>query len=118
MIKAFFLSKKWALTAYGLGICLLVIILFQTGISVLFNDWLERWLDIMQKSDRLGIPGLELFYALLWNWAHLAFISVGLAGLVNYVARRYALDWRKAIAFYYKTHLGWTAPREKIEGES
>src|SRR3989344_4612019 len=118
MIKSFFCSKKWALTAYGLGCYLLVALLFQTGISVLFNDWFGRWLNLMQRSLQIGIAGLDTFYALLWEWLILAFISVGLTGLVNYVARRYAFDWRKALTFYYTSHLGWTGPREKIEGES
>ena len=118
MIKAFFRSRKWALTAYGLGGYLLVVLLFQTGISVLFNDWFGRWLNLMQQSLQIGIAGLDTFYLLLWEWLVLAFISVGLTGLVNYVARRYAFDWRKALTFYYTSHPGYGASREKIEGES
>ncbi len=116
MIKAFFWSRKWALSAYGGGLLLLGSLIFQVGLSVLFNDWWGRYGDLLQEAIQRGASGLAEFRALLMEWAWLAVIYVLLATIINWFARMYAFDWREAMTHDYIPRL--KSATEKIEGES
>ena len=50
MIKSFFLSKKWALWAWGGFAFIIGSLIAQTWIDVQINEWYKGFYDILQKA--------------------------------------------------------------------
>ena len=70
MWRSFFTDKKWSLWCYGGGTLILVLIVFQTWLSVQFNNWYGSFYDLLQKPPETG--GLEQFYERLTFFLYLA----------------------------------------------
>ena len=60
MWRSFFTDRKWSLWCYGGGSLILILIVFQTWLSVQFNTWYGSFYDLLQKPPETG--GLEKFY--------------------------------------------------------
>ena len=132
MIKAFFLSLKWALWAYGGGALLIISLWVQVRITVSINEWYGGFYNLLQKAGDYKdntIEGVTLFYDKLISVSYvfdgfvgepsfvvLAFPYVILATLTNWFTRIYGLRWREAITFDYIPR--WKNVKKEIEGAS
>ena len=50
MIKSFFLSRKWAIWAWGGFLFIIGSLLAQTWIDVKINEWYKGFYDLLQKA--------------------------------------------------------------------
>ena len=85
MWRSFFTDRKWMFWCYGGGSLILVLIVFQTWLSVQFNTWYGSFYDLLQKPPETG--GLEQFYERLTYFLYLAIpyvttisLQIGLQG--------------------------------------
>lgn len=113
MFKAFFASKKWALWAYGGGICLLLSLYAQVHMSVLINTWYGNFYNVLQEVTK---HTTHEFFELIRQVFYIAIPYVLLTTLTNYFTRLYAFRWRQAITFEYIPR--WRQVNEDIEGSS
>lgn len=113
MLSSYYLSKKWAKWAWGVGLVLLLSIISQVYMSVLFNEWYRDFYNLLDnaKSRQLSEVWSSLIY-----FCKIAFPYVLLVTVSNWVARIYTLRWREAITFDYIPR--WTQVVEEIEGAS
>lgn len=113
MIKSFFANKMWAKWAYGVGSCILLLILAQVYITVLFNEWYKEFYDILQQATTTDVSE---FYGSLKKFMWLALPYIWIMTLTNWVTKMYALRWREAITFNYLPR--WNGVVAEIEGAS
>ena len=114
MWRSFFTDKKWSLWCYGGGSLILVLIVFQTWLSVQFNNWYGSFYDLLQKPPETG--GLEKFYERLIFFLYLAIPYVTTISFTNWFTRMWTFRWREAITFSYMPY--WRAVDAKVEGAS
>ena len=55
MLKSFFLSKKWALWAWGGFAFIIGSLLAQTWIDVKINEWYKGFYDLLQKATERDV---------------------------------------------------------------
>ena len=113
MIKSFFMSKKWAPWAYGIGSIMLLLVLAQVYITVLFNEWYKEFYDLLQFAQDRDV---NEFYASLFKFMKLAIPYIWILTIANWVTKMYSLRWREAITFSYLPR--WKDTEIKIEGAS
>lgn len=71
MFRSFFLSRRWALWAWG-GLLVLVALVFITvQQTVRLNTWYGEFYDLLQKPEQAG--GLEKFWDFMLQFAWIAF---------------------------------------------
>jgi peptide/bleomycin uptake transporter len=71
MFRSFFLSRRWALWAWG-GLFVLVALVFITvQQTVKLNAWYGEFYDLLQKPEQAG--GLEKFWGFMVQFAWIAF---------------------------------------------
>ena len=116
MFRSFFLSREWALWAWG-GIAIIVGgTWYQVQIDVQINEWFGEFYDAVQKA--LGEPGsmtIEEFYALIFTFARIAGIYVVIAVLLSFFTKHWVFRWRHAMNDFYMAR--WARLRH-IEGAS
>ena len=114
MWRSFFTDKKWSLWCYGGGSLILILIVFQTWLSVQFNTWYGSFYDLLQKPPETG--GLEKFYERLRFFLYLAIPYVTTISFTNWFTRMWTFRWRESITFSYMPY--WRAVDTKVEGAS
>ena len=97
MWKSFFTDRKWMFWCYGGGSLILILIVFQTWLSVQFNTWYGSFYDLLQKPPETG--GLEQFYERLTFFLYLAIPYVTTISFTNWFTRMWTFRWREAITF-------------------
>ena len=116
MFRSFFLSREWALWAWG-GMAIIVGgTWYQVQIDVQINEWFGEFYDAVQKA--LGEPGsmtIEEFYALIFTFARIAGIYVVIAVLLSFFTKHWVFRWRHAMNDFYMAR--WARLRH-IEGAS
>jgi len=114
MWRSFFTDKKWSFWCYGGGALILVLIVFQTWLSVQFNNWYGSFYDLLQKPPET--EGLQKFYERLIFFLYLAIPYVTTISFTNWFTRMWTFRWREAITFSYMPY--WRAVDTKVEGAS
>lgn len=114
MLSSFYLSRKWALSAYGIGLFLFGLLYSQVYMSVLLNEWYGEFYNLMQAAPDNAT--IEEFWALILHFTKIVSVYVPIAVLTSYVTRIYAFRWRQAMTFYYIPW--WQKVGEEIEGAS
>ena len=99
MFRSFFLSRRWALWAWG-GLLVLVALVFITvQQTVKLNAWYGEFYDLLQKPEQAG--GLEKFWGFMLQFAWIAFPFMLLRSLETYLASHFAFRWRQAMTEDY-----------------
>ena len=114
MFRSFFLSRRWALWAWG-GLVVLVALVFITvQQTVKLNTWYGEFYDLLQKPEQAG--GLERFWDYMLQFAWIAFPFMLLRSLETYLASHYAFRWRQAMTELYLPR--WQHTDAAVEGAS
>jgi peptide/bleomycin uptake transporter len=114
MFRSFFLSRRWALWAWG-GLLVLVALVFITvQQTVKLNAWYGQFYDLLQKPEQAG--GLEKFWGFMWQFAWIAFPFMLLRSLETYLASHFAFRWRQALTEEYLPR--WQGTDASVEGAS
>ena len=114
MLASFFLSRRWALWAWG-GLLLLVALVFVTvQQTVRLNEWYGHFYDLLQKPEQAG--GLEKFWGFMQEFAWIAFPYMLLRSLEAFIASHYAFRWRQAMTEAYLPR--WQRTAHTVEGAS
>jgi len=110
---SFFSDKKWRIWAYGGAVFIILLIISQTYLSVLFNDWYGKFYDLLQKTNESTI---EKFWDLIRLFLKLAMPWVTIYAFTNWFTRIWAFRWREAMTFSYMPY--WKKMNVKVEGAS
>ena len=114
MFRSFFLSRRWALWAWG-GLSVLVALVFITvQQTVRLNEWYGHFYDLLQKPEQAG--GLEKFWGFMQQFAWIAFPYMLLRSFEAYLASHYAFRWRQAMTEVYLPR--WQRTTDTVEGAS
>lgn len=114
MFQSFFLSRRWALWAWG-GLLVLVAIVFITvQQTVKLNTWYGQFYDLLQKPEQVG--GLAMFWDFMQQFAWIAFPYMLLRSFETYLASHYAFRWRQALTENYLPR--WQRTGTTVEGAS
>ena len=114
MFRSFFLSRRWALWAWG-GLVVLVALVFITvQQTVRLNAWYGDFYDLLQKPEQPG--GLALFWGFMQQFAWIAFPYMLLRSFESYLASHYAFRWRQAMTETYLPR--WQHTPQTVEGAS
>ena len=114
MFRSFFLSRRWALWAWG-GLLVLVALVFITvQQTVKLNAWYGEFYDLLQKPEQAG--GLEKFWGFMLQFAWIAFPFMLLRSLETYLASHFAFRWRQALTEEYLPR--WQGTEASVEGAS
>ncbi len=116
MFKSFFLTRYWAIWAWGGAFLILAGTLAQVGIDVAINSWFGDFYNVIQ--DALGHPGtvsLSAYYLLLLGLANYAGAYVLIAVLLSFFSKHWVFRWRQAMTEYYVIH--WKSLHQ-VEGAS
>ena len=113
MLKSFFLTKKWAVWAWGGFLFIIGSLLAQTYIDVKINEWYKGFYDLLQKPEE---NSLDDFYDGIFLFLKLAIPYVIIYAVTNYFTRLYGFRWREAITFAYMPY--WKKVDAKVEGAS
>jgi peptide/bleomycin uptake transporter len=114
MFRSFFLSRRWALWAWG-GLLVLVALVFITvQQTVKLNAWYGEFYDLLQKPEQAG--GLEKFWGFMLQFAWIAFPFMLLRSLETYLASHFAFRWRQALTEEYLPR--WQGTDANVEGAS
>lgn len=114
MFRSFFLSRRWALWAWG-GLLVLVALVFITvQQTVKLNAWYGEFYDLLQKPEQAG--GIERFWGFMHQFAWIAFPYMLLRSFEAFLASHYAFRWRQAMTEVYLPR--WQRTAETVEGAS
>ena len=116
MFRSFFLSREWALWAWGGMAIIIGGTWYQVQVDVQINEWFGEFYDGVQKA--LGEPGsmtIEEFYALLLSFGRIAGIYIVVAVMLSFFTKHWVFRWRHAMNNFYMDR--WTRLRH-IEGAS
>ena len=116
MFRSYFLSRKWALWAWG-GIVVIVLgTWYQVQIDVTINEWFGEFYDAIQKAlQEPGSMSIDTFYGLLFSFARVAGTYVVIAVLLGFFTKHWVFRWRHAMNDFYLAK--WQQLRH-IEGAS
>ena len=116
MFRSFFLSREWALWAWGGMAIIIGGTWYQVQIDVQINEWFGEFYDGVQMA--LGEPGsmtIEEFYALLLSFGRIAGIYIVVAVMLSFFTKHWVFRWRHAMNDFYMAR--WERLRH-IEGAS
>lgn len=114
MFKAFYLSKKWLIWAYGGTFFILLSLFLQTQLNVKINEWYKNFYDLLQQAPKNST--YNEFINSLFDFSYIAFPYVLISTITAYFSRLFAFAWREAITFAYLKQ--WKNNDENIEGSS
>ena len=116
MFRSFFLSREWALWAWG-GMAIIVGgTWYQVQVDVQINEWFGAFYDAVQQA--LGEPGsmtIGDFYTLLLTFGRIAGIYIVVAVMLSFFTKHWVFRWRHAMNDFYMSY--WARLRD-IEGAS
>ena len=113
MLRSFFLSRRWALWAWGGGLIIFASVWIEVQVQVLLNDWYGNMWNLMQLPDPNKI---EQFTALLLRFCALVFPLIVLGVFTSFFVQHYTFRWRQAMTFSYLPY--WQKVEEDVEGAS
>lgn len=116
MFRSFFLSREWALWAWGGMAIIFGGTWYQVQVDVQINEWFGGFYDLVQKA--LGEPGsvtLPEFYGFLLTFGKIAGIYIVVAVFLSFFTKHWTFRWRNAMNDFYMSH--WDSLRH-IEGAS
>ncbi len=113
MIRSFFLGRGWRLWAWGVGLLLVLMVVFQVLLMLRFNDWYREFYNLLQVPKE---HTLAEFRASIRTFAILTALYVPLQTLSAWLSRHYTFRWRKAVTFSYLAE--WRRVQHDIEGSS
>lgn len=138
MLRSFFLSRPWALWAWGGLAILLISVSAQVHILVKLNDWYKEFYDLLQSAaevktavdeaaeasdaeaataaEELGRGKLDEFWLAIRKFYQLAFIYITIAVFSSFFSRHWVFRWRQAMTFFYIPL--WAKTEKEIEGSS
>ncbi|WP_062270740.1 putative transporter [Endozoicomonas arenosclerae] len=113
MLKCFFMSKQWALWAWGGLAVLLTSIFIEVSMMVKLNEWYGEMWDMMQlaKPETIG-----RFWELIILFCWIVFPFVLLRSLSNFLSQHYCFRWRQAMTMAYLPF--WQKVDHDVEGAS
>ena len=111
MLKAFFLSPKYRIWAWGGLLILFLLTWGQVQLTVMLNSWYGEFYDILQKAN-----DINAFWDSITKFGYIAFPYILIAMFSFYFAQHYAFRWREAITSYYLPL--WEKSPNNIEGAS
>ena len=113
MWRSYFKEKKWFRWAYGGAFLIILLLVTQTYLDVLFNNWYKEFYDILQTAENREISE---FWNSIKLFLYIALPYVSVFAFTNWFTRLWAFRWREAITYSYMPY--WRASEEKIEGSS
>ena len=116
MFRSFFMSREWALWAWGGMAIIIGGTWYQVQVDVQINEWFGEFYDAVQMA--LGEPGsmtIEEFYALIFTFARIAGIYIVVAVMLSFFTKHWVFRWRHAMNDFYMAR--WERLRH-IEGAS
>ena len=122
MLRSFFLSKEWALWAWGGLFFLFATIIAEVQMQVKLNTWYRNTWDLLGAAagfsdpKQQGLDGLTQFWAYILEFCVIAFPLILLLVVSSFVAQHYAFRWRQAMTFAYFPL--WQQATQDIEGAS
>ncbi|WP_299511645.1 putative transporter [uncultured Limnohabitans sp.] len=114
MFQSFFLSRRWALWAWGGLLVLMALVFITVQQTVKLNAWYGQFYDLLQKPEQAG--GLDMFWGFMQQFAWIAFPFMLLRSLEMYLASHYAFRWRQAMTEVYLPR--WQHTTDTVEGAS
>jgi ABC-type long-subunit fatty acid transport system fused permease/ATPase subunit len=118
MFRSYFLSWKWARSAYGGAFLVAVLTYIQVKISWLYADWLYVLGSVYSNGEKYTPEQLINEFAL--SAIMIAAISIVFNALHTYVSRKYCWCWYEASMKYYfpnwnKTLRDISNPSERLQ---
>ena len=113
MWRSYFKEKKWFSWAYGGAFLIILLLVTQTYLDVLFNNWYKEFYDILQTAENRE---LSEFWNSIELFLYIALPYVTVFAFTNWFTRLWAFRWREAITYSYMPY--WRASEAKIEGSS
>ena len=113
MWRSYFKEKKWFNWAYGGAFLIILLLVTQTYLDVLFNNWYKEFYDILQTAENRE---LSEFWNSIELFLYIALPYVTVFAFTNWFTRLWAFRWREAITYSYMPY--WRASEAKIEGSS
>ena len=113
MLKCFFMSKQWAIWAWGGLAVLLTSIFIEVSMMVKLNGWYGEMWDMMQlaKPETIG-----RFWELILIFCSIVFPFVLLRSLSSFLSQHYCFRWRQAMTMAYLPF--WQKVGHDVEGAS
>jgi peptide/bleomycin uptake transporter len=136
MLRAFFLSREWALWAWGGLALMLALIGVEVWIQAAYlNKWYREIWDFLQIPDpdvkaALSEAGtvwegdlrdkaeakIRGFWGFLLEFCYIVFPLIFIGIFLQFFASHYAFRWRQSITFAYLPY--WEKTEHEIEGAS
>ncbi len=113
MLRAFFLDRHYFWWAWGVGLLLVLMVVYQVLLMLDFNDWYKQFYDLVQTPHKHHI---NEFWGSIKVFAIITAQYIPLQTLNAWVSRHYAFRWRKAVTFSYLYK--WRKVEQDIEGSS
>ena len=111
MLKSFFLSKRWAIWAWGVLLVLLASIATEVFLMVRLNSWYGEMWDMMQLADPETIGQ---FWSLIGLFCQIVFPYVLLRVVSSFLSQHYCFRWRQAMTEAYMPY--WQKVEHDVEG--
>ena len=113
MLNSFFLSKRWAIWAWGVLLVLLTSVATEVFLMVKLNGWYGEMWDMMQRADPETIGQ---FWTLIGIFCQIVFPFVLLRVVSSYLSQHYCFRWRQAMTEAYMPY--WQKVNHDVEGAS
>ena len=116
MLKSFFMSRCYALWAWGGAMVIIASLWYQVQVNVKINEWFGSFYNLIQTA--LTNPGSVLaadYWSLMVTFGQIAGVFIIVAVLTDFFTQHYIFRWRQAMNNHYVTH--WSQLRG-IEGAS
>ncbi|WP_422410892.1 MULTISPECIES: putative transporter [unclassified Endozoicomonas] len=113
MLKCFFLSKQWAIWAWGGLLGLLASIFIEVSMMVRMNEWYGEMWDMMQLAKPETI---DRFWELMLVFCTIVFPYILLRTLSSFLSQHFCFRWRQAMTLAYLPF--WQKVDSDIEGAS
>ncbi|WP_448217834.1 SbmA/BacA-like family transporter [Endozoicomonas sp. 2B-B] len=113
MLKCFFLSKQWAIWAWGGLAALLTSIFIEVSMMVRMNEWYGEMWNMMQLAKPETI---DRFWELILLFCAIVFPYILLRTLSSFLSQHFCFRWRQAMTLAYLPF--WQKVDSDIEGAS
>lgn len=114
MLKPFFLTKKWAVWAYGGSATILIATGLGVLIDVRINQWYGTFFDSIQKAlNKEQLLDFSGYLHQVLTFLEVAIFAIFLNVILDFITKHFVFRWRKALNEHYIEH--WENLRH-IEG--